>query len=131
MRLRAVAVLSEFGDERAARLLRAMVHDRSARVRAVAVRALGQSASPTTGTSLEALSCLIVALDDPAVSVRRVAAEALARSSGLAVVPSEADGTIGPEQREALRSWWKDQRVADLASRPASEEWPRQDEGEG
>lgn len=110
MRLRAVAVLSEFGDERAGRLLRAMVHDPSPNVRAVAVRGLGQS------TSLEALASLIVALDDPDASVRRAAAEALSRSSGQSVVPSEADGTIDPAQRDALRRWWKDRRFADLAS---------------
>jgi HEAT repeat protein len=122
MRLRAVAVLSEFGDERAARMLRAMTHDLSPTVRAVAVRALGQSAST------EALSALIVALDDPVVSVRRVAAEALSRASGQSVAASEADGTIDPAQRDALRRWWKDRRFADLASGAAR---APQDDGEG
>jgi HEAT repeat protein len=97
-----------------------MVHDASPTVRAVAVRALGQS------TSTEALSALIVALDDPAVSVRRVAAEALSRASGQSVVPSEEDGTIEPAERDALRRWWKDRRFADLAASAV-----RQDDGEG
>jgi HEAT repeat protein len=111
MRLRAAAVLSEFGDERALRLLRAMTHDRSPDVRTVAVRALGHA--PNT----EALASLIVALDDPAPSVRRVAAEAVSRALGRSVTP---DG-IDAGEREALRRWWKDRRLADLASNEGAE----------
>jgi hypothetical protein len=67
---------------------------------------------------------LIVALDDPAAEVRTAAAEALTQASGLTVSPSPTDGRIDRAELDALKQWWRETRIADLASRAA----PRSDE---
>jgi HEAT repeat protein len=107
-RARAVAIVTELADKRVGRLLKVMIHDRSAAVRAVAASAAGRT------MDMDLVPALIVALGDPDIDVRRTAAEAVSRVTRQAVVPSATNGTVSAEEVLRLKRWWKDQRVQDL-----------------
>jgi HEAT repeat protein len=115
VRARAVLVVAEFGDDRAARMLQSMIHDRSATVRSVAVSAAART------RSMDVVLSLIVALEDPVAEVRRAAAEALSRLTGRCIETSDVDAmvaTVAREDVEDLKRWWKDKRFRDLSGSP-------------
>jgi HEAT repeat protein len=97
VRGQAVVLVSELAEDRARRVLQAMVHDPSPTVRLLAV-------AVSRTTSLDTIATLIVALGDPDGDVRRAAAAVVARVT-----------SIDPSEREALEQWWTDSRVAELA----------------
>jgi HEAT repeat protein len=112
VRARAVLVVAEFGDDRAARMLQSMIHDRSPAVRSIAVSAAART------KNMDVVLSLIVALEDPALEVRRAAAEALSSVTGRSIETSDVDGavaTVASEEVEDLKRWWKDKRFRDLS----------------
>jgi hypothetical protein len=116
MRARAVAVLSEFADDRARQVLKTMLLDSSAMVRCAAVRSAAR-----VGTT-DVLASLIVTLTDPDTEVRAAAAEAVSSITGRRLScngRNRAEGGVDPGEVDAgeiedLKRWWRERRFAEL-----------------
>jgi hypothetical protein len=110
-RIRALEVICEFSEERASRLIASMLHDPSPSVRRAAAGSAARMKASGTVFSL------ILALDDADPEVRSAAADAIEAITGKRV---RLDDIEDPELRrgelELLKRWWKEQRVAELAS---------------
>jgi HEAT repeat protein len=108
VRARAIVVIAEFADDRAARLLRARIHDASPIVRAAAAGAAART------KRLDVVATLIVARRDPDPAVRRAAAAAVSQATGRPIAASEHDAAIDAALVDELKAWWKQRRLAEL-----------------
>ena len=109
VRARSLAMIAELSGERASRLLRAMIHDPEVDVRCAAIATSKQLGS------MSVVSSLIVALEDAQADVRRAAAHAIAKITGQAVLPEDADFHVSPERIAELKRWWMEERVRELS----------------
>jgi HEAT repeats len=108
VRARALSVIVELSEQRATRLLKAMMFDPDASVR----RAAAVAAPRVEG--LGVVASLIVALRDPDGDVRRAAAAAITRMTDQNIELAPSDASISDERHAELRAWWKEQRIAEL-----------------
>jgi hypothetical protein len=112
VRARAVETVGEFGPDRAAPIISAVLQDPDAAVR----RAAAAAAASTRASA--AVFSLILALDDPTVEVRREVKLAIETITGeeLDLDPA-SEGARLQANIERLKDWWKQRRLAQLVTR--------------
>jgi HEAT repeat protein len=108
VRARALEIVCEFSEERAAELLGGMLHDPEASVRYAAATAAGRV------PAYRVVAPLIVTLQDVDVDVRRASAHALERLTGSPVPLEEPGSAVSEGRLNELRKWWKEHRLAEL-----------------
>jgi HEAT repeat protein len=106
----ALDAIGELDGERAAALISELLHDPDPGVRTAAAAAAARSRAAPVVFSL------ILCLEDPQSEVRQQARQAIEVITGQDVPGVEAPGPLPAEKVEALKSWWKQRRLEDLAS---------------
>ncbi len=108
VRARALSAIVQFSERRATRLVRATLHDPDATVR----RAAALAAARLDGIAI--VAALLVALEDPDSGVRAAAARSIGLITGRTITLRKPDLAVSSDELDQLKSWWKEQRVAEL-----------------